>query len=664
MNYTHNIRNIFFLSLTFFISIRALAQKDSEMSFFLTSLKQNALDSTSKEKRYYQNGALKEKTTVMHSHYYTFDIQKEKFLRKTFIKVKEMYTKSGVLVRTDSLAPPEQGLYFEKFFDENGKKKKVITYEFKGTYQLSIKPDKIIFLPKDYEKCSEYSIDKNGNRRSRYVKITLLRYVVHQLGDLYDITDRIFEGEYRDYPSNRYAIFEPKKNYLEIKITNPSNDSILCTLKYKYTNGFLNSTNPDEIRDFIIKNARVYVTTPRIVLYDQQTKKNFILDYNFERILKEPVKSCILLTRASTRTNYYWICNEKCGLYNLNGKNIISMEYGPHISGKGDYLKVSMNGHYSCIDYQGNVIIPSRSDIEDFTLYSDNVASIYTKGFSAKGKYQYYLDLHTRDTILTYEENINAFNSTIEWKKIKSSELLNDFEVIQDTLVFLELKNPKHYGITGADRRFWWQKYVLKLPDSLQKKTDLLTRYPDFDSVEYKYVLYNLKKRRGDTINVVLKALDGNPAYSISIDNHSFVNGYARLEIMVENSYQKFYSLLFYTGEIINIQRRYTKIGDVNDHGQAIVQFKEWKGTAKDGRNVETYGVVNVNGEEILPCQYSSCSLVKKYGYKVFTKDAKWGLIDFDGEILVKPDVTYDTIDSMIRESENPFIYSLTIDFN
>ena len=127
------------------------------------------------------------------------------------------------------------------------------------------------------------------------------------------------------------------------------------------------------------------------------------------------------------------------------------------------------------------------------------------------------------------------------------------------------------------------------------------------------------------------------------------------------SSYERFYSLLSQSGEIVNVQRRYSKIGDLDSRGQAVVEFKEWRGTDRSGIHIETYGVINADGEEIIPCEYRSCSLVKRHGYRVFTKDAKWGLIDFEGETLVKPDTSYDTIDRMIRKTENPFILTLVI---
>ena len=598
----------------------------------------------------------------MHSHYYAFDIHKEKFLHRTFIKLKEFYNPKGVLVRKDSLAPPEQGYYYEKYFDVDGKKRKVITYEFKGNYQPSIKPDSDVFLPNDFEKKTIYSFDKNGEVAYQYRKKELLRYVVHQRGDVYDITDRLFKGEFRDYENNKYITFEPLKNHVEIKIMNPSNDSVLCTLKYKYTNGFLNSTDPDEIREFIIKNATAYATVPYIKLYDNRLRKSYILNYNFERIIDEPVESCRALTRASNHADYFWVCNKKCGLYSARGKNIIPLEHGAHIEGAGDFLKISTtNGQYACVDYEGNVIIPQLSKEEDFTIYSDNVASIYRRDFSSQRRAVVHLNLLTGDTLQTYDmDNTNRFASD-EWMIIKSSRVVTDYQIIQDSLAFLELKNPKYYDITGPDRKFWHQKWVLKLPDSLQEKTDLLTRYPDFDPVEYKYVLYNLKTDRGDTINVILDALEGNRSYNISLDSHSFVKDYARLEIMVGNSYSRFYSLLSYDGKIVNMQKRYTKMEDVNSHGQFIVQFKECIDPAICEKEKETYGVINANGEEIVPCEYRSCSLIKRYGYRVFADNGKYGLVDFEGELVVKPQATYNEIDRMIMKAENPFIQSMVI---
>src|SRR5690349_3381523 len=141
MSFAQNIRYIVFLSLILFKSTPASAQEEDLMTFFLTSLGQNALDSTSGVRNYHPNGMLKERIKVMHSHYYAFDIQKEKFLRRTFIKVKEIYNAKGVLEKKDSLTPPEQGYYYENFFDANKGRKRVIIYEFKGNYQLSLNPD-------------------------------------------------------------------------------------------------------------------------------------------------------------------------------------------------------------------------------------------------------------------------------------------------------------------------------------------------------------------------------------------------------------------------------------------------------------------------------------------------------------------------------------------
>jgi hypothetical protein len=667
MDYRRRIQ--YTIQLVFLVMASAYSQ--TRLQFFLSSLNQTALDSTTETRHHYRTGIQKDRIVTLYSHYYGFNVQKANLLRKTSIKLTEYYNKKGVLVRKDSLAPPELGVYIIKYFRPNGRKKKVIVYRRRDpNSQNKIAGDNT--PPQGFEKVFQYNSEVGGEEIIRYSKKEPLKYLVEQQGNSYRIVTDLFTKGHGLYSRNKYAIFEPRKKYLEISIKNPLNDSLLARLKFNYQNPYLNTRDQTSIQKFISDRVKIFVNVPRIIVFDDKTRNQFILDYNFKIAFPSAVSNVELLKPISGDKSYFWICQEKCGLYDVNGKKIIPQTHDV-VYANGDFLKIGTGKRYAGFDYRGNVVIPYNV-YDAFEISNNNIARIFHKEYFPRLSGVLYVDLVTKDTIKVEsgypfndkdfavaekEEKLGVINKKGEWV-IKPHALTNDVRITSDSLVFIELKNPKFYNIYGKDRQYWYHKFVLKLPDSLQGRTNLLTIHPDFEPREYVYVLFNLKTNEADTITVDVKALDGNPSYQLSLESNTFVNGYAKLRIsFLDGTTSKwFYSFLSRTGKIVNVLKKYHRVKDMSKRGMAIVKLK----TERSSRTKEFEGVITASGEEVVPCEFSSVS-ENRYGFIVFSDDGKWGLIDFDGDTLIEPVLDYHEVENLIMDFDNPFIESSTINF-
>ena len=81
----HDLIAQFLFLLIFVVTSSGFSQ--DQLPDFLRNLGQSSLDSTTEVTQYHAPGVVKHRSIVMHSHYFAFDIEKEKFLRKTFIGV-------------------------------------------------------------------------------------------------------------------------------------------------------------------------------------------------------------------------------------------------------------------------------------------------------------------------------------------------------------------------------------------------------------------------------------------------------------------------------------------------------------------------------------------------------------------------------------------------
>jgi hypothetical protein len=52
------------------------------------------------------------------------------------------------------------------------------------------------------------------------------------------------------------------------------------------------------------------------------------------------------------------------------------------------------------------------------------------------------------------------------------------------------------------------------------------------------------------------------------------------------------------------------------------------------------FGLIDIQGKEVIPCQYESLSLETEGGPVVYMRDLKYGLLDTNGKILLQPNMT------------------------
>ncbi|HEX6223456.1 MAG TPA: WG repeat-containing protein [Chryseolinea sp.] len=655
----HDLNAQFLFLLIFVVTSSGFSQ--DQLPNFLRSLRQSSLDSTTEVTQYHAPGVVKQRFIVMHSHYFAFDIDKEKFLRKTFIGVTKHYGKNGALQKCDSLTPPEQGHYYEKYYAMDGAISRIVTYRVRtgsaGGVAINLPQQNLLRI-------KEVSFDKAGKETVIYTEPP--KYVVEKTGDYFDLTDKVLEDISLEHVNTKYATFEDKGKYLEIQIRDASSDSMHCRLQLDYSNDLLKTNEQSAVRAFLAAYVKIFTDVPRLVIFDAVTSEYFILNYDFKKIFKNSVRDVRLLRPASSDKHYFWLCHELCGLYDINGKNIIP-EKNKIVYPDGDFLKVTTDGAYACFDYNGKMVIPYTNDFDAFNLSDANIALIYNTDFSEEKREVTYTNLHTKETFkftsgMPFQGDFAVARDGRAWGVIdkrgkwviKPDARIKHVEITPDSLLFLTLDNSKFYARTSEDRKYWYEKYVLQLPESMQHKTDLLVRHPDFDPREQIYVLYNIKNGTGDTIKINPKLLDGIFSYNLYIESFDnvFINGFAPLKITGHaKDLNWLYTLLCADGSVVDITKRYNAVGNMSKKGFAVVTKKE---IVDGSRTKEFQGIIDTTGKEVIPCNYSSCR-ENKYGFVIFGKKG-WGFADFDGEILIASVHPYQAVEWMIKKSVNPFI--------
>ena len=659
--------------LIFFVSIQVYSQ--IKLEEFLSPLGQTTPDSISESINYYPGGIVKDRTTTIHSHYYLFNIKRDKYLRTTFVKVKEYFNMNGVLTKKDSLAPRETGFFFEKYFNHSGANERVTVYESKIVYD-QLDPKSHSSIPSDFQKVREYLVTADGKRIPTFPESDPPKFVVDQGYLYYNLSSRHYRKVFDSGPLVKYATFTSKKGYLEVCVRNPANDSLLRMLRVPYKGPTIKSNDPDSVRKFLVKYAKILIDAPLVEIDDSKTKTRSLLDSNLELIVKGPLKNYRVLAPPQGG-KYLWICKEKCGLYGMNGKNIIRPIHDI-VYPQGNFLKVQTGQKYAVMNYNGKVVIPYSKEYGAFNLSDNDIASIWLSDFSPHKSGLIYVNLITRDTLkfesgLPFEGDFaiarkdkmqGVINSSGKWV-VNPSKSNNEIQLTHDGFALITVKNPKFYDIQGDDRLYWIQKYILKSPDSIKTKTNLLMRHPDFDPMEYKHVLMNLVTKQCDTLKTNSTVLKQTTSYSLSVESDRFVNGFLKLLVYPADGGlgKSFYSLLAVNGRVVDIEQKYRSIeSDMDEHGQAIVKIKRPVETKNGLRDIEFYGVLTSSGKELIPCKFYACTR-NKYGYQVFAGNGKYGLMNFDGEFLLEPTLTYNKIEQAIRKAEHPFIQIIVISY-
>ncbi|SHG57092.1 hypothetical protein SAMN04488109_0879 [Chryseolinea serpens] len=644
----------------------------SFLSIFVVTAysQQETIDSLTTVETHYRNGKIKDRTTVRYIHYYLFDHRSEKYRRRLHCTVRDNFDKRGRLVRRDSLPARDSLLFCEKYFGADGLLKTKIFYEKNA---VSPRKEGTFKRTSDYKKLDAYSYDENREVRIEYSKERTPKFEVQLEAGRYTFSSNSYEAGYRRFKHLKYAIVVRRKRYIEVRGLDPIHRTTLFVLKLNASNPLIRSANLNldsvfnkwNVMRFLTPRVGVIPDLGLITYYEEKLRKTRILDLSFNAIIREPVERVTVL-RPPGKRSYLLICQEKCGLFTARGKAIIPPLYDA-IDHQGDYLIIRKDQQSACFDYRGNIIIPFRKNA-GYHISEDNMA-VVDKHSSSKEHGSLLINMVSGDTVyngrvlsyynnfgVVYEERGNSVvNAKGEWI-IHPNERIRDIKVTSDGMAFIELTNPRFHSLSGSERSYWLEKYELKKPDSAhEKKIDLFARYPDFQPWKYRYVLFNLKTGKIDTLAIDHGVLEENPTYSLSRAGEKFINGYIKIELHPQWS-QGRSSFLSLDGEVINLPPRFTKIkSEMNAHKQAIVVQSKKIDTPGGQRNEEFEGVIDASGKVIIPCDFSVCDEDPYgYGYIVYG-DSCYGLIDFEGEWLIPLEPRYDDVQRKIREAEDDF---------
>lgn len=331
--------------------------------------------------------------------------------------------------------------------------------------------------------------------------------------------------------------------------------------------------------------------------------------------------------------------NDKYGLINLNGKEILNFEYDSikAIKGIEKYFLIKKGENVGIANNVGQIII--NPEYKEISILSEDC----TNAFKVKNKDDRYGIISINKEIIAtceYEDAKYVDNDTIfavkkdnKWGLIENNKIIlnNEYESIEQVHNGeVIIKKDNKFGVINTekkeiipfnyeDMKFIAQnKYIAKKDN---KYGIINNENKELIGFEHKFIVYrknvNLVEIQKDDINTIV--------YDSNLENKvegilSEVNpekGYIKMRVGEE---YKFY----------NLKLEEKKNTDLFN---ATLYLDK-----KDGK----YGYINKSGEVLVDYTFDDATEQNKYGYSAVKKDGKWGVIDKIGKIILEPTVNLD----------------------
>lgn len=426
------------------------------------------------------------------------------------------------------------------------------------------------------------------------------------------------------FKDNKWGVIDELGNtvidpsYAEmIIVPNSKKDVFLCTYDVDYNTGTyktkaLNSKNEEIFKDYEQVEA----------IQNKDESDNLWYEDNVLRVKK----------------------NEKYGLINLSGKEVLSCEYDEIIAIEGikNAIKISKDGKYGVCDSEGKIIL--RPEYADATnLGKDNKSGFIVKNTEGKSGI---VDFSNNVVLETkYDEITKIYGNDLYVVKQSGKQVLinkegievlaSGFDEISEILKNTEngviYKKDNKYGVMKTNGEVTIEAQYQELKESksgifIAKKDD---KYGVIDleknqKVEFKYnsIYYNEKADLyiGEDANFNNEILDN--TYTVKL-----------------------------TGILVDLDtgKGYLSLRQGEDYKYYNFKFEEKKSSEiftsntlflskKDGK----YGFVNKDGEVVVDYIYDDATEQNTCGYAGIKKDGKWGAIDNKGNIIQEPTYNLD----------------------
>lgn len=330
--------------------------------------------------------------------------------------------------------------------------------------------------------------------------------------------------------------------------------------------------------------------------------------------------------------------NGKYGLINLEGKEIIPIEYDDitAISGIKNSLKVKKDEKYGIVDNEGKIVVePQYEDID--ILGNDNKSGFIVKASTGKYGIRDYSNNEILDTKYDKIEKVygNDLYVVVQdgKKKIVSKQedvLVSGFDDIKQILSSQEnavifLKNGK-YGVIKLSGEI-----LIDSQYDYLKETKLGTFIAKRDNM---YGIIDINKE--EKLPFIYTSIEYNEKADIYIAEDSNFN----CNILNSNLESKVAGILLE----LNENKGYIKIRTEDNYKYYNFKFEEKEESdifpnrtlflsKKDGK----YGYIDKNGKVIVDYIYDDAIEQNEYGFAAIKKDGKWGSIDIKGSIVQEP---------------------------
>ena len=410
--------------------------------------------------------------------------------------------------------------------------------------------------------------------------------------------------------SNGSVIIDPAYEEM-ITIPNSKNDVFLCIYDVNYETG--------EYKTKVLnsKNEEIFTQYEQIeAISNKDNNDNLWYESSVLKVKKE----------------------EKYGVINLNGKELVSCQYEEiePIDGIKNILKVTKDGKMGIIDVEGKEIL-SAQYTEIINLGKDS-----KEGFIVKEDSKYGIVDYSNQTVL------EAKYDGIE--KVHGNEM---YVVNQAGKQILVQKDGTELLNTGTDPI----KEILKNADNglifvkggkhgVMKTTGETTIEPEYEELkEAKSGILIAKQNGKYGIIDLQKENKIEPAYLSIVYNEKADIYIAEKEDYTNDIIDNTFTIR-QSGILIELddEKGYVEIKQGEEYKYYNFKFEEKNITEiktsnnlfkskKDGK----YGFVDKNGKVIVDYQYDDVTEQNSYGYAGIKKDGKWGSINSKGEIVQEP---------------------------
>lgn len=564
----------------------------------------------------YSSGVIKHEEYTHYGHYSPYESRGPVVI--TWFKVFRLYSRKGTLLQETLIAPPEKKGIYSRGFDKKGEKLDLIEY---GYWSLKAYSDTLQLADVANLPVAAYRNYKNDSKLITYkdvqepdLRVNLLRgsFWFRAYISKWDLINQVPDYEYERFQVSRTHL---NKRY-RISIYDRHLEDTLASMHFLYDNpGPMAGTH---MTTYLPKTQVV----PDYGLIYKHKGVATLLDFNFQPQITLPKRTeyenYYLVKGDSPENSRIWICERLCGLYKLDGHEVLPKEYKLRIIRFGKYVG----------------------------LYNDEYFAFYTKdgkqvseAFSKKLKFEYQ----------------SPHYAIIKTSKYASDSIIYDInqaDTVSLSDAIFDMAREKGITVKRRGRSTWIENSDgHKLLDSLRDVDDIQLVSKNFAVIKRESRLkkpnpsvhFSLFEIASGKETIIEKSRLSQLENLIPLDN--FFSGPAKMRAEISGEKPKEVYLLK-TGKIIRTDTFGVTIDRTSHHRQFLV--------SKYGKR----GVMTFDGKVIVPTDNRLC-LPFREGYLI-QKGQHTKMLSKDGRVLM-PARNADVYSMLNAINWDPFTTTITI---